>query len=279
MDLIEKSQFPDYFNGLSYDDVVGRLSRHLPNSLEYEAEAIASPDLTNTYLNLRGIARGLVVFSYAQYFNLVAGTTSPGDMKVDKDWQGGKIGSYLSYNNLLFRRDLGLKRTRSSSECMGGYVWSRIGSLVDVDLDEQDIRQMKWHRNADFINGELAYICKRLDLPQLTINSSQPDCLWNLVDYPVSGFLGSDGFFATVAPENFDWNEIMEVRFSSRAALMHAIHATDLQYVTLGQLVLFNRNVPTVIYLQEEESPLAARQWERIRNYMRAKGYPDLQPK
>ena len=153
-----------------------------------------------------------------------------------------------------------------------------MGSLVDIELGEDDIRQVKWQRAVEFINDELEYICNRLDVPHITINPLQPDCLWELVDCPISGFLGDDGFFSAAAPDDFDWNETMEVRLSSRAALMRSIHGTDLKRVSLGQLVLFNRNVPTVMYLREDESPLAARQWERIRNYMRVKGYPDLQP-
>ena len=271
MDITGKDQFPAYFNGMSYDDVMVRLTRGLPTDLYYKARIISASNSGQVFmLRFIGESNGTVPVYFTQVFDLSRGVTRQGDMTIDKDIQQRHVGTFLSYNALLLRQDMGFTHTEFTTDLMGGFAWARMGSLVNTHYPE-------WGKALPFICGELNYLCDRFGIAAPACNADDPCALWDVADIPAKGILDATGYFNRAASTDFVPQDVYEDCLMRRAAMMCAAYGTDPTSIRLGQLVLYEKKIPSRYQLQGDDD-LTQRQWARINSYMAAKGYPGLGP-
>lgn len=268
---IETGAFRAVFGTMTYDQVLGRLCLGLPADLEYTLGlSETEPDIF--LVRFSGQRHSLTVIDYRQKINLAEQVAYQGDMTIDPDMQRQHAGTYLSCNNLLLRRDCGIRASKFQTDFMGGYAWPRMGALLDKD---PEVTQ-KLDDAKRSILIELDYLQRRLGTYETMPDLERPDGLWAVADMGQSGFLDRlNGFFNKAAASGCEIWDTLDHRLTSRAALMKSTYQSDPPQITVGQLVLYGKKVPCYFDLQGE-GPEAQRQWQRIRSYMSARAYPGV---
>lgn len=280
MKLVEHSAFPDFFNGQTYDEVLGRLSRHLPSDLHYTLDLYYGdsdePTLYRYIFNgLQGGANGLNIVKLDQYIDTAHGRAIEGDLTVDTGFQKSAIGTYLFYNNLMLQKEIGIQESCFIAENMGAYVWPRAGALLRTEVPEYDRRALKALK--DTLPRDIDYLCEHLGLPPLSIDFNSPNCLWAVADIGAKGFIQNspEGVSLTNPSGKGRIAEITKDRLLTRAFMMNSIFQSDVCKVSVGQLALYSRKIPSYFDLQGT-CAIAQQQWQRVKSYMASRGYPDL---
>lgn len=200
-------------------------------------------------------------------------------MIISADRQQQHVGTYLSYNTMLLRRDLGLSRNEFTTANMGGYAWSRMGVFADTD-SEDGFRKKRWDAAKRQILAETEFLLELSGLEDQMkgINLDTPDGLWRIADIDIRPLAisksGSVAFnkIATPAP-----NDMIEHRLGAKIQMMQTQYKTDPARITIGQLVLYGKEFPAYFNLTGNDDQ-TKKQWDRMTRYMAKKGYPDLQP-